>query len=105
MEKVYGQLVDRETRCIHYHSQTDIIAIKFKCCNKYYPCYMCHQECEQHPITPWPKQDFDIQAILCGVCRYEHTINEYMQTSKCVNCNSLFNEGCQTHYHLYFEVN
>ena len=44
MLKVYGSLVDNETRCIHYHTFLDIIAIKFKCCEKYYPCYQCHNE-------------------------------------------------------------
>ena len=32
MPIVYGSIVDHETRCIHYHTQLDIIAIKFKCC-------------------------------------------------------------------------
>lgn len=40
MPKVYGSLIDTETRCRHYFTEEDIIAIKFKCCNKYYPCYM-----------------------------------------------------------------
>ena len=43
-----GLLVDSETRCEHYHSLLDIIAIKCKCCNTFYPCYQCHQFCESH---------------------------------------------------------
>ena len=35
MPKVYGSLIDTETRCRHYFTEEDIIAIKFKCCNKY----------------------------------------------------------------------
>lgn len=50
MPKVYGSLIDTETRCRHYFTEEDIIAIKFKCCNKYYPCYKCHNEFEKHAI-------------------------------------------------------
>lgn len=42
--KIYGATIDNETRCTHYHTPLDIIAIKFKCCDKYYPCYKCHNE-------------------------------------------------------------
>ncbi len=103
MSKVYGHTVDRQTRCTHYHTETDIIAIKFKCCHKYYPCYKCHQECEDHEIAVWKKEEFDELAILCGVCGTEHTIREYLQTNHCVHCHSDFNEGCQNHFHIYFE--
>ncbi|MUK87692.1 hypothetical protein GMD78_04660 [Ornithinibacillus sp. L9] len=104
MPRVYGPTIDEETRCIHYHSLNDIVAIKFKCCNKYYPCYKCHQESEGHSIIKWPKQEFDEQAILCGVCKTELTITEYVQTNTCPTCQSSFNEGCQNHYHIYFEM-
>lgn len=53
MPKVYGSLIDTETRCRHYFTEEDIIAIKFKCCNKYYPCYKCHNEFEKHAIKRW----------------------------------------------------
>ena len=33
---VKGNGVDKETRCLHYHSEVDRIAIKFYCCNSYY---------------------------------------------------------------------
>lgn len=39
-----GSIIDVNTRCIHYHTNLDIIAIKFKCCDIYYPCYKCHEE-------------------------------------------------------------
>ena len=51
MPKVYGSLIDTETRCRHYFTEEDIIAIKFKCCNKYYPCYKCHNEFESTPLS------------------------------------------------------
>lgn len=52
-----GQLTDNGTRCIHYHSALDIIAIKFKCCDVYYPCYECHAEEAGHTAQVWPKND------------------------------------------------
>lgn len=103
MPKVYGPTVDDQTRCKHYHTGKDIIAIKFKCCNKYYPCYRCHEQCENHKITVWGKDEFEELAILCGVCKTEHTINEYLNTDHCLYCKSAFNEGCQKHYYLYFD--
>jgi uncharacterized CHY-type Zn-finger protein len=45
---VKGVEVDSKTRCRHYHSEKDIIAIKFKCCAVYYPCHFCHEETAGH---------------------------------------------------------
>lgn len=102
--KVYGAVVDQETRCTHYHTEKDIIAIKFKCCDRYYPCYRCHEEHTDHEIERWTKLEFDTKAILCGHCQTELTINEYMQTSECPTCHSSFNERCGAHYPIYFQI-
>ncbi len=104
MVPVEGKLVDNETRCVHYNSSLDIIAIKFKCCNTFYPCFKCHQESADHEAVVWLKNEGDEKAILCGLCQTTITINQYL-TSKntCPNCNSLFNPSCKLHYHLYFE--
>lgn len=104
MIEVYGKTVDTETRCVHYHSSKDIIAIKFACCHTYYPCYKCHEECADHPIEIWKREQFHEKAILCGVCGTEHTIAYYLQHHHCNHCQSIFNEGCANHYHLYFDV-
>ena len=102
---VYGKVIDDNTRCEHYHSAPDIIAIKFKCCDKYYPCYQCHKETVDHTSQTWSKNDLDTKAILCGVCKTELTINEYMQSGNhCQKCKSAFNPNCSKHYHLYFEA-
>lgn len=102
--KVLGTIVDSFTRCTHYHSDKDIIAIKFHCCKEYYPCYLCHQEHADHPISVWPKEEFYTKAILCGNCQNELTINEYLNSqSICPTCKTAFNPGCKLHYHLYFE--
>ncbi|WP_297336336.1 CHY zinc finger protein [Algoriphagus sp.] len=102
---VYGKPVDNQTRCIHWHSELDIIAIKFKCCDKYYPCFSCHEEEADHNHQVWPKSEFDQKAILCGVCGNELGINEYMNSNNsCPHCQAKFNPGCSKHYHLYFET-
>jgi uncharacterized CHY-type Zn-finger protein len=36
--EVHGIDLDAQTRCIHYRKQSDIIAIKMKCCGVYYAC-------------------------------------------------------------------
>lgn len=101
--KVYGHIVDHQTRCKHYAGAKDIIAIRFKCCNKYYPCYKCHNEFEDHPISTWKKSEYNERAILCGICKTEHSVSLYLDEGKCIHCHSEFNENCNKHYHLYFE--
>jgi uncharacterized CHY-type Zn-finger protein len=103
--KVYGKTVDEQTRCEHYHSPLDVIAIKFKCCDRYYPCYQCHEETAGHKAAVWDKIEWDEKAILCGVCKTELTIMEYMNAAnQCPHCNAAFNPGCSKHYHLYFKT-
>jgi len=101
---VMGKPIDEFTRCVHYHSDKDIIAIKFKCCDQYYPCFSCHEETTDHTPQVWPKKEYDTKAILCGQCRHELTINEYLNAGdQCPNCSALFNPNCSLHYPLYFE--
>ncbi|WP_323704830.1 CHY zinc finger protein [Mammaliicoccus sp. Dog046] len=102
--KVYGLTVDNETRCEHYQTPLDIIAIKFKCCNKFYPCYKCHDACENHEAKRWNQDEFNEQAILCGVCNQTMSINEYMMTEVCPHCDARFNDRCKYHHHLYFKI-
>jgi len=103
--RVFGKSLDKETRCVHWHSQLDVIAIKFKCCKKYYPCFSCHEEVADHKYEVWPKSEFEQKAILCGVCGHELSIQEYMDADNtCPKCEASFNPGCSKHYHLYFET-
>ena len=102
---IHGKAVDDNTRCIHYHSALDVIAIKFKCCGEYYPCYQCHEETAGHEPVTWQKDEWRTKAILCGVCSNELTIKQYVKSgNQCIYCRSLFNANCSKHYHLYFEV-
>ena len=102
--KVNGKAVDEQTRCVHYHSALDIIAIKFKCCRVYYPCYYCHKEAADHEPMVWNKEEFETKAILCGACMHEMTIVQYKTSNYCCPvCAAAFNPACVNHYHLYFE--
>lgn len=102
---VKGKTVDEQTRCTHYHSPLDVIAIKFKCCETYYPCFYCHEETAGHKAEVWSKNEFDTKAILCGACWREMTINEYQHSNyQCPHCSTGFNPRCSNHNHLYFEV-
>ena len=61
---VLGPVVDDQTRCVHYSGPTDVIAIKFKCCGTYYPCFECHRDTTDHPVLRWPTSEWDQPAIL-----------------------------------------
>src|ERR1700761_1469494 len=101
--QVYGIGLDAQTRCTHYHKPVDVIAIKMKCCGAYYACKECHEALTDHMAEVWPRRDWDQPAVLCGVCRRELTIREYMECSNtCPGCGALFNPGCRSHYHFYF---
>ena len=101
--EVRGVKMDAETRCIHYHSALDIIAIRMACCGVYYACKDCHVALADHEIKVWPHHEWDVRAILCGACGNELTIREYMSSGySCPRCTAGFNPGCRNHYHFYF---
>jgi uncharacterized CHY-type Zn-finger protein len=72
--EVFGKTVDEHTRCVHYAAELDIIAIRFACCDRYYPCHLCHSETADHPAEQWPRDRWDQKAILCGDCWSELSI-------------------------------
>ena len=102
--RVLGPVVDDQTRCIHYRTALDIIAIQFACCREFYPCHLCHAESADHPAEQWPVADRDEHAILCGACGHLLTIADYLQAEHCPACASPFNPGCKLHTHLYFQA-
>ncbi len=102
-EEVNGVGMDAETRCAHYHTELDIIAIKFKCCGRWFPCYKCHQEIAEHSTETWPANEWKEAAILCGVCGNQQTIADYRKgNATCISCSANFNPACAKHHHLYF---
>lgn len=98
--QVLGKIIDQQTRCIHYHSELDIVAIKFACCQQFYGCYFCHKETTNHQAKVWQADEL---AILCGNCRQLIGISSYLKNSFCGNCQAKFNPNCKYHYHLYFD--
>ncbi|WP_144796486.1 CHY zinc finger protein [Halorubrum depositum] len=73
-----GVAVDPETRCAHWDDPVDVIALRFGCCEAYYPCDACHDAAADHPAEPWPRDRFDEPAVLCGVCRATLSAREYL---------------------------
>ena len=105
MPDVYGIDLDAQTRCLHYHSRLDIVAIRMKCCGLYYACRECHDAVADHAPKVWPLSEWDQKAVLCGACGTELTVRQYLDSSsRCPQCAASFNPGCQNHAHLYFET-
>lgn len=103
MPDVFGIQLDAQTRCAHYGSPLDVVAIKMKCCGKYFACKDCHDALADHPLEPWPQRERSCRAILCGVCRSELTIVQYLENpGYCSRCTAPFNPGCREHHHWYF---
>jgi uncharacterized CHY-type Zn-finger protein len=102
--QVSGIDVDAYTRCTHYRTPLDIVAIKMKC-GLYYACKECHSALAEHEIEVWPRSDWDRHAVLCGACGTELSIRQYLESAnKCPSCRAAFNPGCSKHFHFYFEM-
>ena len=102
--EVEGIDLDGETRCAHWNSKLDIVALRFKCCGRWYSCFECHKDLADHPATVWTSEERNEMAVLCGSCGHKLTIEEYLNCdSKCTKCNASFNPGCSKHHDLYFE--
>jgi len=100
-----GVEVDPETRCAHWDSTVDVIALRFGCCEVFYPCFDCHEAVADHEPAVWPRSRFDDPAVLCGVCRETISASNYLAGGKrCPHCGAAFNPGCREHRDLYFEA-
>ncbi len=101
---VLGLQLDAQTRCAHWRSPRDVVAIKMRCCGAYYACKDCHDALAGHPTEVWPRAEWDAAAVLCGACGHEMSINAYRQSDDhCPACGAGFNPGCRSHYRFYFE--
>jgi uncharacterized CHY-type Zn-finger protein len=101
---VRGLDVGPETRCAHYDGQRDVIALRFGCCERFYPCHACHDVVADHDAAPWPRDRFDEPAVLCGVCETVLTASAYLRADhECPACSAEFNPGCVAHHDRYFE--
>lgn len=100
---VRGVQTDSQTRCEHYRSALDIVALKFACCGRWFPCHLCHQELADHASRTWAVADRREEAVVCGACAHLLRIAEYLVTDECPNCEAAFNPGCRLHHQLYFD--
>ncbi|MFB6095975.1 MAG: CHY zinc finger protein [Haloferacaceae archaeon] len=99
---VRGVDVGPETRCAHYDGPSDVIAIRFPCCDRYYPCAECHEALADHEAERRSAATLDDPAILCGVCGAERSWREYLGGDlACPTCGASFNPGCARHYDRY----
>ena len=100
-----GVDVDPETRCAHWNASVDVIALRFGCCETYYPCVACHDDTTDHDAAPWPHERFDEPAVVCGKCGGRLTAREYFACDDaCPRCDAEFNPGCRAHRDAYFEL-
>ncbi len=100
---VLGPAIDAETRCIHWSSPLDVVAMRFACCGAFYPCHACHEAAADHPVATWPADARAEIGAMCGVCGHPLTIDEYGLADACPACAAPFNPGCSLHWHLYFD--
>jgi uncharacterized CHY-type Zn-finger protein len=100
-----GVAVDPEARCGHWDDPVDVVALRFDCCETYYPCDACHDAATDHEAEPWPCDRFDEPAVLCGVCGATLSAREYLDCDDaCPRCGADFNPGCRKHRDRYFEA-
>ena len=102
--EIRGVDVDGETRCAHYGTDRDVVAIRFACCETYYPCFRCHEETADHDAEQWPMERRAEPAVLCGACGAELAVQEYLGVDACPECEADFNPACADHYDRYFET-
>jgi uncharacterized CHY-type Zn-finger protein len=113
--QIHGQVIDAQTRCIHWKSKRDVVALQFYCCRKFYPCSTCHDEevdseCGRHEVKRWPRDYWGQEAILCGSCKCLMSIWTYIGLyesdgeTRCPSCSAEFNPGCRGHLGIYFEA-
>ena len=97
--RIHGIGLDKAGRCIHYHTEPDIAALLCAKCRKYYACYSCHDEMEDHLFAA--TQPEEAYPVLCGNCRRKLTHQEYKKGS-CPYCHAGFNPKCSLHENIYF---
>jgi uncharacterized CHY-type Zn-finger protein len=102
---VLGLNLDAQTRCAHWHSALDIVAMKMRCCGAWYACKDCHDALAGHPIRVWPTGEWDKPAVLCGACGGQMSVRSYLACGdRCPACAAPFTPGCRLHRRFYFET-
>jgi uncharacterized CHY-type Zn-finger protein len=82
-----------------------VVALRFPCCDCYYPCFRCHEGLVDHEPERVPCEAFDDPAVLCGACGERLSVREYLDCDDaCPACAAAFNPGCRRHRDRYFAV-
>ena len=97
-----------------------MVALRFGCCETYWPCDACHDAAADHEAVPWPSDRFDEPAVLCGACGTTITARSYLDgdsearrtagsratpdDDNCPACGAAFTPGSRTHHDRYFEL-
>ena len=95
--KIHGIGLDKAGRCTHYHTQLDIAALLCAKCRKYYACYSCHDELEDHPFAPTTPEE--AYPVLCGNCGRKLTLQEIQKKAAALTAmqdliqNAVYNEN------------
>ena len=81
--------VDEETRCAHNGTERDVVAIRFHCCDTYYPCHRCHVTSSTKTPSggPWGTR---------GARGAELAIQAYIGVSACPDRGIRFNQAVRT---------
>lgn len=98
----FGVGIDKDSRCQHYHSEVDVVALKCGQCQRYYACYECHDTLEDHGFVAMHRAE--LYPVLCGACRNCLSQEEYKGGS-CPYCAHPFNPNCSLHDSIYFKEN
>ena len=73
--KIHGIGLDKAGRCTHYHTQLDIAALLCAKCRKYYACYSCHDELEDHSfMATTPEEAYPVLCENCGNYTHRHMV-------------------------------
>ena len=99
MTDIWGIGLDDCGRCVHYHGETDIAALLCARCRRYYACYQCHDNMEDHLFVP--TDETEPYPVLCGRCRHVLSYEQY-QSGACPFCGHSFNPRCARHHCIYF---
>ena len=100
-----GVRVDADTRCNHYDDAVDVVALRFPCCDCYYPCFRSHEAVTDHDAERVDAASFDDPSVLCGGCGVTLSVSAYLDCEDtCPACGAAFNPGCRRHRDRYFAV-
>ncbi|WP_438835700.1 CHY zinc finger protein [Streptococcus pluranimalium] len=58
-----GIVIDDNSRCQHYHSSQNIVALKYADCHSYYACYKCHGAMESHSFKATSADE--VKPVIC----------------------------------------